>query len=466
MDDTLDPAIDRRPADTPADDTASAGALAARLERLPRTTRSHRGWMVLLGILFACDLADTNALSYAAPAIRAEWGLSVAQIGQLTSYSFIGMFVGAILGGRLSDRFGRKRTVVWATVFYALASLLSAIAPNLAVLGVLRVLTGLGIQAVTGVLIVYVAEMFPGASRGRCQALMLGIGLLGVPLIAGAARLIVPLGPDAWRWLFVVGAIGLVPAVVAQFLLPESVRWAAVNRRVAEARSTVEQLESQLPGPLPEIVEHPQVEAPHRPTDLFAAGIRKRTIVASLTMVFGILGFYGFNSWVPTLLVEKGYSTTEALSITTIFSVAPFIGALGGMALTDRFQRRTTSLVLTAVIAAAMLVFAFTGAYWLLVASGFLVTLLLQTNTAVVYAYLPEVFPTALRGLGAGFANGLGRLAGFGGAFLVAAIAGALGFGGVFTATAVFVLLGGLTVGLFGERTRGRRLEEIGGDRS
>ncbi|GAA1853539.1 MFS transporter [Pseudonocardia ailaonensis] len=454
----MDDTIDR----TSADHQSAAGRLAARLERLPRTTRSHRTWMIVLGVLFICDLVDTNALAYAAPAIRAEWSLSVAQVGQLTSYTFLGMFAGAILGGRLSDRIGRKNTVIWSTVLYSVASLLCAVAPNLAVLGILRVVTGIGIQAVTGVLIVYVAEMYPGVSRGKCQALMLGIGLLGVPLVAGASRLIVPLSADAWRWVFVFGAIGIVPAVVARFILPESVRWAAVNGRVDEARSTVERLESQLPGPLPEVVETTAIREHKKATDLFAPGMRKRTIVATLTLVFAVLGFYGFNSWVPTLLVEKGYSTAEALTITTIFSIAPFAGALLGVLLSDRFQRRTTMLVLTSAVAALMLVFAFTGSYWALVISGFGVTLLLQTNTAVLYAYLPEVFPTALRGLGAGFANGLGRLGGFGNAFLIAAIAAGLGFGGVFTTTAVFILLAGLTVGLFGERTRGRRLEEIG----
>lgn len=453
MDDTLDRAAAHQDI---------AGRLAARLERLPRTTRSHRAWMVLLGILFICDLMDSNCLAYAAPAIRVEWGLSVAQIGQLTSYTFLGMFAGAILGGRLSDRVGRKRTLVWATVVYSVASLLCAVAPNLAVFGVLRVITGVGIQAVTGVLIVYVAEMYPGVSRGRCQALMLGIGFLGVPLVAAVARLVVPLSPSAWRSLFVLGAIAVIPALVAKWVLPESVRWAAVNGRSAEATKTVERLEAELSGPLPEIVEPTALHERKRSSDLFAPDMRRRTIVATLTVTCGVLAVYGFTSWVPTLLVERGFSTPEALTITTIFSVGQPAGALFGILLSDRFQRRTASLVLATIIAALMLVFAFTGAYWVLVTSGLLVTLLLQTNTAVLYAYLPEVFPTALRGLGAGFANGFGRLAGFGNAFLIAAIATGLGFGGVFTTTAVFILLAGLTVGLFGERTRGRRLEEIG----
>lgn len=458
MDDTLDR--------TSAEGRATAGALAARLERLPRTTKTHRLWMVLLGLLFICDLADNNVLAYAAPAIRADWGLSVAQIGQLTSITFLGMFAGGVLGGRLSDRFGRRWMILWGTVLSSIASLLCAFVPDLTLLIPLRFLMGFGIQAVTGALIVYVAEMFPGRSRGRSQALMLGIGLLGVPLIAGAARLIVPLSPEAWRWLFVVGAIGVLPAVVARFALPESVRWAALNGRAAEARATVERIEGESADPLPEAPATTGPVRQRRPRELFTAGTRKRTLVASLTMIFAILGFYGFNSWVPTLLVERGYSTADALTVSSIFSIGPFAGALLGAVLTDRFQRRTAMMVLTAIVAVSMLVFAFTESYWVLVVSGFVATLLLQTNTAVLYAYLPEIFPTSLRGLGAGLANGIGRLAGFGGAFLIAAIAGALGFGAVFTTTAVFILLAGLTVGLFGERTRGRRLEEIGEDAS
>lgn len=439
----------------------SAADPVARLERLSRTTRTHRWWMVLLGILFACDIADTYALAYVAPAIRAEWGLSITQIGALTSYSFLGMFAGAILGGRLADRFGRKPVIIGATAFYAAASVLSALAPNLAVLGALRVLTGMGIQAVTGVLIVFVAEMFPPATRGRYQALMLAIGLLGVPFIAFAARLIVPLDPGAWRWLFVVAAIGALPALVAQFVLPESVRWLAVNGRDAAAIAVVERLERESGPDLPAVTEPAGAPAAqHRVSDLFRGATRRRTVVASATMVFGILGFYGFNSWVPTLLVERGYSTATALTITSIFSVAPVLGALAGTLLTDRWERRTLSLVIGVVVAAGMVVFALTGTYWVVVVAGFAVTFLLQTNTAVVYAYLPEVFPTALRGLGSGFANGLGRLAGFG-AFLVAALFAAVGFGGVFTATALFVLVAALVLGLFGERTRGRRLSDI-----
>ncbi|WP_236794233.1 MFS transporter [Amycolatopsis sp. GM8] len=450
---------------TPPAAGVATASLTARLDRLPRLTRAHAGWVVLLGALFLCDLADLNAMAYAAPAIRAEWGVSVATIGELTSYSFLGMFVGGFLGGRLSDRFGRKKILVAATVLYAAASLLCAVAGSVPVLAVFRILTGIGLQAVTGVLIVYVAEMFPRHSRGRYQAIMLAIGLLGVPLIAGAARIIVPLGPSTWRWLFVVGAIGLVPGLLALFVLPESVRWQELNGQAGRAEALVARLENEVRSrtgsPLPDPVER-GAEPAHRPGELLRRpGNRRRVVVASVTMVFAILGFYGFNAWVPTLLVERGLSTASALTITTILSIAPFAGAAGALLITDRWERRRIALVLCVLVAVAMVVFALSHDYWLLVGAGFVVTLLLQTNTAIVYAYLPEVFPTNLRGLGSGIANGTGRLAGFAGGFIIAAIFAGLGFVGVFVATAIFMLASGLVLGLFGERTTGKTLEEI-----
>ncbi|ALL79843.1 hypothetical protein AD006_30330 (plasmid) [Pseudonocardia sp. EC080610-09] len=434
---------------------------------MPRLTRTHIGWIVLLGVLFLCDIADINSLSYAMPAIRAEWGLSATQVGALTSYTFLGMLIGAIAGGRLADRIGRRPVLIGATFFYAVASIACALAPDVTTLSVLRFLTGLGLQAVTGVLIIYVAEMFPGRLRGRLQSLMLAIGLLGLPIMAGAARLIVPLGPDAWRWVFVIGGFGIVPAIVAIFVLPESVRWQEVHGRVdAATEKLVTELERQgtaaAGGPLPAPVERAP-EPTRGLADLRGSRYLPRVVVISVTLALGNLGYYGFSTWVPTLLVQNGYTTEQALTVTTILAISPFIGALAALPITDRWERKHVSLVLCTLIAAAMVTFSLTTSPVVLVAAGFFVTLLLQTNVAVQYAYLAEIFPTSLRGLGAGIANGVGRLSVVLGSFLIAAISTGLGFTAVFVTTGLALLLGGLNIALFGVRTRNRSLDEIAG---
>ncbi|GAB3570360.1 MFS transporter [Amycolatopsis endophytica] len=449
--------------DGPTTHTApqSRGAeLIARFDRLPRMARAHWKWLPLLGLLSLGDTADINVLAYAAPALRKEWGLSIAQIGNLTSLSLLGMFAGALLGGRLADRFGRKRIILSGTVLYSACSILCGVAPNFAVLGLFRTLSGIGIQATIGVLSVYVAEMYPAKVRGRCQAAVLGVGFLGVPFVAFAAKLIIPLGPQAWRWVFVVGAVGLIPAVLGLFLLPESVRWQLAHGQDEKAARTVLRLEAQYSGELPP----PALAAPSAPpaqgrlTELVTGAQRRITIVTVLTLMFGLVAFYGFNSWVPTLLVERGYSTSSALTISTVLSVAPPFGALVGMLVTDRWQRSRTLAVISLTTAVLMAIFALTNALWLTIVAGFLITMFLQSNAVTIYAYLPEVFPTTLRASGAGLSNGAGRLAAVGGAALIAAVYAGAGFVGVFLTTALFSLITAAVIGLFGEDTRNRSL--------
>ncbi|MFC5952589.1 MFS transporter [Pseudonocardia lutea] len=447
------------PSTAAAPDTRGA-ELIARFDRLPHMTRAHWGWLPLLGLLSLGDTTDINVLAYAAPAMREHWGVSITQIGNLTSLSLLGMFVGALAGGRLADRFGRKRLVLGGTLLYSMSTIICGLAPNLAVLGLFRTLSGIGIQAVVGVLSVYVAEMYPANVRGRSQAAVLGVGLLGVPFTAVAAKLIIPLDPQSWRWMFVVGAVGLVPAVLGLFLLPESVRWLVASGRNEEADRIVSGLEArytnELPSPVLAVPSAPPARG--RMVELFTGSQRRITIVTALTLVFGIVAFYGFNSWVPTLLVERGYSTDTALIITTVVSIAPPFGALVAMLVTDRWQRRRALAVTSVTIAALMVIFAVTDALWLTVGAGFLIALLLQTNAVTIYAYLPEVFPTSLRASGAGLSNGAGRLAGVGGAALIAAVYGVTGFVGVFLTTALFSLITAVTIGLFGEDTRHRSL--------
>lgn len=443
--------------------------IIARLDRLPRMARAHWLWLPLLGLLSLGDTADLNVLAYAAPAMRSHWGLSIGQIGNLTSLSMLGMFLGALIGGRLSDRFGRKRLIIAGSVLYAAASILCGVASNFAVLGVFRTLSGIGIQTVIGVLIVYVAEMYPARVRGRCQAGSLAIGLLGVPLIAFLAKLIIPLSPDAWRWVFVLGAVGLIPAIIGLFLLPESARWLVTAGRPEEADRIVNRLEGQYHGALPPagpvpvtasaLAPAPMASVPgRRLADLFRGSLRRATIVTTLTTVFGIVAFYGFSSWVPTLLVARGYSVGTALTISTVLSIAPPFGALAAMLVTDRWERKYVVAGFSVAIAVLMVIFALTGALWLTIAAGFLISLFLQSSAVTLYAYMPDVFPTRLRGFGSGLSNGIGRLAAVGGAALVAAIYAAAGFGAVFLTTAAFSAVTALVIAAFGENTRDRSL--------
>ena len=435
-------------------------SLSARIERLPGVTRSHTAWTAALGLMFLCDIADINGLSFAAPAIRANWSLSISQVGGLTSYTFLGMFVGAVVGTAVGPpgpqaNPGRR------------GDLLLGLLDPVRLRARLPPLRGPAFPHRSGCrpppsLLVDVTDVPAGIP---CRHLSVMIGSVSLGGRSSRSRR-GPL-PARHRHLalgFVLGAIGLVPGVLVAVLLPESVRWQELRGRADRAEALVARLEADVAArtgqPLPEPEPHTP-EPSYRLGDLGGRRYLRRTTVVCLTMAFGMLGYYGFVSWVPTLLVNRGYSTANALTVSTILALAPVVGALAALPIIDRWQRRRSSLVLCVVIAVAMLVFAFTHSYVVLVVAGFCATLLLQTNAALLYAYLPEVFPTALRGMGSGLGNWVGRLAGVAGGFVIAAIVGWGGFGGVFATTAVFVLLSGLVVCLFGQDTRDRGLNDM-----
>ncbi|MFD9664298.1 MFS transporter [Rhodococcus sp. NPDC059968] len=437
---------------------------SARLRRVPVVTRIQRGWLAVLAAMLLFDMADSSSFAYVAPAIRTQWGLSIGDIGTITAAAFLGMFVGSVIGGRLADRFGRKRTMVVATIFYSVCSLLSAASTGIYDLALYRVLTGCGLMATTVVLLTYVSEMFPSAKRGRVQATVSAVSLLGVPAMAWLSRWIVPMGPSAWRAIFILGGMGLLAALVSVKVLPESVRWLESQGRTAEAELVVAKIENEAMNALGERLPAAQAEAlpPElSPRDLISAGYLRRTIVLCITLSFAISAFYGFNAWMPTLLVEHGLEPSQSLEYTSILSLAAVPGAILAMLFVDRVDRRTAVLVIYVVIAALMLVFGLADDTTVLLGTGLLITVLLQASTVCVYAYMPEIFPTQLRALGAGLGNGAGRLATFVATFVIAAILTRLGYTAVFVSLAAALLLAGLTIGVLGERTRGRSLEEI-----
>lgn len=444
--------------------TQPAELIGARLNRVPSMTRTHKRWLAVLAALLVVDMADLNTFAYAATGIRKDWGLSVGDIGTITAASFLGMFVGSVIGGRIADRIGRKRAIMGATAIFSLFSLLSAFSFGVVDLAIYRVLTGVGLAALTVMVLTYVSEMFPQSYRGRAQTWIVVISLIGIPIMAWASRSIVPLGPGMWRWIFVLGSAGIPLIIVVARFLPESARWLAENGDAATAEAIVSTLENEARqksgAELPEPVAQPIVVTGHI-GDLFRGAYRRRTIVLAVAMAFALSGFYGYNSWVPTLLTEHGFTTKESLTYTSVMSLATVPGAMLTVLFIDRIERRTAVFLVYSSVAVLMLVFGFTGSNLVLVASGTLVTMLLQSATPIMYTYLPEIFPTGLRALGAGLCNGIGRLAVFGTSFLVAAILSALGFTAVFLYLAGAVFLAGLMMQFFGERTLGRTLSDI-----
>jgi putative MFS transporter len=435
--------------------------IAARIDRLPYS-KLHWRILALLAIPQFFDSVDIYTFPSAAPGLVKFWGMSVDDVALITSAAFFGMFLGACVGGALADRLGRKKGLMLFVTIGAGASLITALAPDIPTLIVARVITGFGLAAGIVTTMTCVAEFFPPQRRGKSQAMVMVIGLFAIPITNWAARLTVPNDPDGWRYVFAWGAVGF-SFVVAAHWLPESPRWLARQGRFIDAETTLRGMEDAvarqfgtLPEPRP--VTRPNVARAPWAT-MFSPDYRRRTIVLSLMWILQTLGFYGFEAWVPTLLVKSGVTLTHSLTYVTLMNIGAPIGALLASYVSDRFERKHSIAITAGAIAVCGLLYGMSFVPVLIVVFGLLVGMLIQTFASLIYAYTPEQFPTDLRNGATGFTYSLGRLANVANAFIIAAIFTHIGYIAVFVYIAgAWLLTAALTV-LFGPHTTGQRLE-------
>jgi putative MFS transporter len=442
---------------------------AARLERPPAAVRldrlpiagAHRDIVRLLAYIFFFELGDLNSFAFAAPGVRAQWQLSLNTISTITAAAFVGMFVGATTGGWFSDRVGRKRALIVTTVWYSAFSLLNAFAWNVPSLVATRLLTGVGLSSMTVIAMTYISEMFPASSRGSYQARILMIGLCGIPATAYVARFLIPLAPWGWRAVFVWGACAIFFPLFAR-RLEESPRWFEHQGRLAEADQAMARIERRVIEEVGELPPLPDgwssaIARPGGLREIVSSGALGRAILLIAIWSFQTLGIYGFLTWVPTLLVERGFSIVNSLQQSSAMSIGAVPGAWIGEKISDRWERKSLIAVVALVIAAFGMSYGLSNWTVAIVVFGFLVAAGQQVFASLLYAYTPECFPTEVRNTGAGLAYGGGRLANAFGPMLVAFLFANYGYVSVFEYIAVCWAMVAVLV-VFGPKTRGRTL--------
>lgn len=449
--------------------TAPGARTAARLDRLP-PSRWHRRLVCVVGIGAFFDLYEIFLGGVLAAVLADQWELGHTAKSWVIASGFLGMFVGANVLSVLADRFGRRRMFLVNLGGYSLFSLLSACAPDLDSLLVLRFLAGLGLGAELVLVDTYLAEFLPRAVRGRYLAYAYTLGFVGVPVAALlGARLVAAhqvLGIEGWRWLLVAGALGAGFLQVMRRQLPESPRWLSVRGRDGEAERIVAGIEERvaretgttLPS-VPEAAGTPVRRVPLRA--MFGAELRRRTVMWWIFQVLQTVGYYGFGSLAPVVLTAKGHTVTASLLYAALSFCGYPIGSALSVPLIDRIERRTLIIASALGIAGCGLVFGFADAPWAIVAFGFALTVCSNVFSNAFHVYQTEIFPTGLRGSAIGIAYSLSRLTSVVLPFVALSVLVEVGAAGVFAGSAVLMVLLCLDVALLGPRTTGRSLERI-----
>ncbi|HVR88571.1 MAG TPA: MFS transporter [Candidatus Limnocylindria bacterium] len=440
----------------------AAETFLARLDRVP-LNRFHWRLLVAAGLGWMFDAMDVILIAFLLTPIRTEFGLDATRTGFVASAGFVGMFLGAAIAGRLADRVGRKTVFQATLVLFSFGALLSAAAPSFETLLLARVIAGLGLGGELPVASTLVSEYAPRASRGRFVVLLESFWAYGT-ILAGVVALVV-LPQFGWRGAFVVGAL---PALYVAYLrraLPESPRFLAEHGRAAEADAVVRRVEREGGGALitvtkpvaPErsIGDSPAIGA------LFAPRYLRRTVMLWI-LWFGItLTYYGIFTFLPSLLAGRGLSVVRSNEFFFLSTLAQVPGYFSAAWLVERVGRRPTLVAYLIGSAVSAYLFGTSGTG----TDAFIYAALLSFFNlgawGVVYTLSPELYPTALRATGAGTAAAVGRIGGTIGPFLTPVLLASLGQSGVFGLFMGLLLLTALAVGLLGEETRGRSLEEI-----
>ncbi|HYI53187.1 MAG TPA: MFS transporter [Microlunatus sp.] len=447
-----------------APNPATAGLTRSqRLDRLP-FSRQHGRLLAGSGVGWALDAMDVGLVSFILAALAVQWSLSPGQLSAIASVGFVGMAVGASLGGLLADRIGRRQVFALTLLVYGVATGASALVTGLGMLLVLRFLVGLGLGAELPVASTLVSEYAPARIRGRVVVALEAFWALGWLLAAVIGYLVVPASANGWRWAFALGTIPAAYAVVVRWGLPESVRFLERKGRDDEAEVAVRRFESSAG------VEHPDSSAPSTTPDspqqpaprlaaLWSPAYRRRTIALWLTWFGTNFSYYGAFIWLPTLLVASGFTLVKSFEYTLIITLAQLPGYAVSAILIERWGRRPTLTTFLAGSALSAVAFGMADSVPTVLAAGMALSFFNLGAWGALYAVTPEVYPTDLRATGAGSAAAFGRLASIIAPLLVPLLRSSTGLTGLFTVFAIAFAVAALAALALPE-WRGRALED------
>lgn len=446
----------------------SPASMAARIERLPISS-FHRRFVSLIALGGWFDFYDIFMMAYIGAAMQHSGFLSRDEFGLLIAAGFLGMFVGTVLFGMGSDRFGRRTAFLWMLLIYSGFTLAGAFAPDAWSLIVLRALAGVGIGAELVVIDTYVTEMVPSRVRGRYVAITQVVGFSAIPVVAFLSTQLVPTHwhLEGWRWVMLIGSVGSLLVWWLRRNLPESPRWLEIAGRHAEAERAMQAIEARVQraigAPLPPPAAIAVQEAGVMPwLELWGPAYRGRTLMLMVFHLLQTIGIYGFANWAPTFLLAQGKGLGQSLEYGFWIALVSPIGPLLAVWTTERFQRRKAIVVLALLMAASGMLFPFSQSGLAIVAAGALLTIFSYWFSALLHAYQAELFPTRARATGVGFTYSWSRLSAMFSSLIIAAL---LNHG----VLAVFAFMGAamlgvaLVVGRFGPDTNAVLLEEVSG---
>lgn len=428
----------------------------------------------------------------ALPLIVKEFGLNAAEHGMVGAATLFGILIGASALGGLSDYFGRKPLFIFEMILFAIFLTLIVFTPNFPWLIVCLFGMGLALGCDYPTAHLIISESTPTHSRGALVLAAFGFQAAGALIGTAVGYLILSIYPDlqSWRWMYATAIIPAALVVLGRLFITESPHWLAIRGRQREAETTLSRLLQRQPRYPTDVrlASAADVNNARRSSGyaaLFHGKNLRATVLASVPWFLQDLGTYGIGIFTPTILAAAvGHKREHAQSVADLVSndliaakgaafidILLLVGILAAVLLADRLGR--IPLQIAGFIGCAIGLFIAAqsvgfdgGARMTLIFAGFML-FNFMTNlgpNAQTYLIAGEVFPTAIRGKGAGFAASFAKIGACLTAFLFPILLADLGAPRLLYILVGTSLLGALVTWLFRIETAGLSLEAVGAE--
>ncbi len=388
-------------------------------------------------VLFCCWLAilaegyDVGVLGAILPALAEykEWNLSPLALGGLGSYALIGMLIGALFIGTLSDLVGRKKMLLASMVIFTITQAGAAWAPTPELFGLFRLIGGLGMGGVIPVAAALTIEYSAPNKRSYNYGLMYSGYSLGIVAAALAALFVLPMG--GWRAVIAIGAAPVVLIPIIWKFLPESLEFLESKGRKSEAKALATKLNiaNYTPvvavAPAAAVAQSGQADPWWKTiTTMFSPKYLRSTVFFWISLFCGLVLVYGLNTWLPSIMKKAGYDLGSSLTFLLVFSLASAIGGLLLGRAADKYGKKLILVVFYILggLGIMLLVFPNTMVVNLLFVAFAGVGSI--STSLVLTGYIADYYPAKVRGTATGWALSFARLGAISGPLIGGWIAG------------------------------------------
>lgn len=357
------------------------------------------------GFLFGFD---TAVISGVEQTLQHLWNLNVFEHGLTVSIALIGTVMGSLLGGIPAQQYGRRFTLLLIAIFYLVASLGTAFAPNWSIFLLFRFLGGLGVGISSVVAPMYISEIAPPSKRGRLVAMFQFNVVLGILMAYLSNFLLSEVFAEAWRWMLGIQALPSLLFIVTVLLIPESPRWLVlVKKDFQTAKTILATIDAQNAEKiLAQIQENAQSQGKSKFSLLWQPAYRRPLTLSVLFAVFNqVSGINAIIYFAPRIFEMSGLGKDSSLLSSAGIGLVNLLSTLLGIAIIDKFGRRALMRwgsigLIVALVLVAQSFYLGGNSLWVPFYLFLFIGFFGFSQGAVIWVFIAEIFPNEVRAYG------------------------------------------------------------------